>query len=42
MKRLGKILLLFVIGYALHSPFFSLNKILTTRVPPGVCSILSS
>lgn len=27
-KRLGKVLLLFVLGYALHAPFFSLTKIL--------------
>lgn len=32
-KRFGKILLLFVIGYALHSPFFSLPKILQSAGP---------
>ena len=32
-KRLAKIVLLFVIGYALHSPYFSLNKILTHSGP---------
>lgn len=28
LKRFGNIVLLLIIGYALHSPFFSLNKIL--------------
>ncbi len=34
-KRLGKMLLLLVIGYALHFPFFSLNKILYETSPEG-------
>ncbi len=32
-KRLGKILLLFAIGYALHFPFFSFQKILSEAKP---------
>lgn len=32
-KRLGKIALLFSIGYALHFPFFSFSKILTQATP---------
>lgn len=33
VKRLAKILLLFVIGYALHFPFFSFDKILHHATP---------
>ena len=34
-KRLRKMLLLLVIGYALHFPFFSLNKVLHETTPEG-------
>ena len=33
MKRLWKVALLFVIGYALHFPFFSFEKLLTNTKP---------
>ena len=34
-RRLGKILLLLIVGYALHLPFFSLHKLLYETTPAG-------
>ena len=39
-RRVGKLLLLFVIGYALHIPFFSLTKILHEAGPDDITRFL--
>ncbi|MGE5316119.1 MAG: heparan-alpha-glucosaminide N-acetyltransferase domain-containing protein [Acidobacteriota bacterium] len=40
MKRVGRFIGLIIIGYALHLPFFSLPKILSSATPEQVASML--
>lgn len=42
MKRLGKIVLLFVLGYALHVPYLSLHKLLNAMTPEQAAALFQA